>query len=67
AEDVAVERALPRLKIAADIMRFDIFSKTGLIESALLLAERLVSSLRDPELGRFWTWRACATRKSLSF
>ncbi|MGO7872396.1 LuxR C-terminal-related transcriptional regulator [Rhizobium leguminosarum] len=57
AEEVAVERALPRLKIAADIMRVDIFSKTGLIESAVLLAERLVSSLRDPELGRFWTWR----------
>jgi LuxR family maltose regulon positive regulatory protein len=57
AEEVAVERALPRLKIAADIMRVDIFSKAGLIESAVLLAERLASSLRDPELGRFWTWR----------
>lgn len=57
AEEVADERALPRLKIAADVMRVDIFSKIGLIESGLLLAERLTSSLLTPESGRFWSWR----------
>lgn len=57
AEEVAVERGLPRLKIAADVMRIDIFSKTGLIESAKLLAEKLASSQQDPLSSPFWTWR----------
>lgn len=57
AEEVSVERRLPRLKIAADIMRMDIFSKAGLIESATALAERLRNCLRDTASQDAWTWR----------
>lgn len=57
AEEVSVERSLPRLKIAADTMRLDIFSKTGLVESATAIAERLADSLGRPALQGIWTWR----------
>ncbi|WP_454854105.1 LuxR C-terminal-related transcriptional regulator [Rhizobium binxianense] len=57
AEEVAIERFLPRLGIAANIMRLDIFTKTGLIEPAALLSERLVVSLGERRAQDCWTWR----------
>jgi len=57
AEEVSVERNLPRLKIAADIMRLEVFSRSGLIESAAAIAERLGDGLEDPALRGVWTWR----------
>jgi len=51
-----VERSLPRLKVAADIMRVDVFARSGLIESAAAIAERLVDAGQVlPRPG--WTWR----------
>lgn len=56
AEEVSVERLLPRLKVAADIMRLDVFARSGLIESAAALAERLSGAWQAmPQIG--WTWR----------
>lgn len=56
AEEVSVERSLPRLKVAADIMRVDVFARSGLIESAAAIAERLVDAGQAlPRPG--WTWR----------
>lgn len=57
AEEVAVERNLPRLKIAADIMRIEVFCRSGLIESAAAITERL-TGIRDVALAQdIWTWR----------
>nr|WP_309402282.1 LuxR C-terminal-related transcriptional regulator [Aminobacter niigataensis]WMD00223.1 LuxR C-terminal-related transcriptional regulator [Aminobacter niigataensis] len=57
AEEVSVERNLPRLKIAADIMRVEVFSRSGLIESAAAISERLANSLEVPASRSVWTWR----------
>lgn len=57
AEEVSVERALPRLKTATDIMRIDIFSRSGLIESATAIVERLSCGMEDAVAKGMWTWR----------
>jgi LuxR family maltose regulon positive regulatory protein len=57
AEEVSVERALPRLKIVADIMRIDVFSRCGLIESATAIVDRLSCSIENAAAEGLWTWR----------
>ncbi len=57
AEEVSVERALPRLKIAADIMRIDVFSRSRLIESATAIVDRLSCGMTDAAAKGVWTWR----------
>lgn len=57
AEEVSVERCLPRLKVAADIMRVEVFAKGGLIESAAAIADRLAIAIKDPACHGVWTWR----------
>ncbi|MDQ0455768.1 LuxR C-terminal-related transcriptional regulator [Rhizobium paknamense] len=56
AEEVAVERALPRLTIAAGIMRMDLLVGVGMIESAQQAAEQvaMMKARIDPDL---WTWQ----------
>ena len=59
AEEVAAERALPRLKIAAGIMRVDLLVRAGMIESAAQAHER-IPVLREEAAADQWTWReAC--------
>ncbi len=41
AEEVAVERELPRLRLAVDIIRIELLARAGLIESALHIVDRL--------------------------
>lgn len=50
AEEVAVERELHRLRLAVDIIRVELLTRAGLIESALHIAERL------PPLGDDGAW-----------
>lgn len=57
AEEIAVERELPRLQLATDIMRLDIFSKTGLIEPAGLICDRLMANRCSAGSSGAWTWR----------
>lgn len=62
AEEVAVERALPRLKVACDILRIELFTRAGMIETAAEIAGRLSAArllaLREGDAGRVsWTWR----------
>ena len=56
AEEVAVERAMPRLKIAAGIMRIDLLVRVGMIESAVQASEKVVvlKARTEPD---DWTWR----------
>jgi len=56
AEEVAVERNLPRLKTAAAIMRIDLLVRAGMLESATQAIER-AKSLRDASVPDNWTWR----------
>ncbi|MDM9625219.1 LuxR C-terminal-related transcriptional regulator [Rhizobium sp. S152] len=58
AEEVAIERGLPRLKLAAEIMRGDLFSKANMVEPAVLLCDRLISdrAAAAKNIGS-WTWR----------
>lgn len=56
AEEVSVERNLPRLKIAAGIMRVDLLVRAGMIESAAQAMER-VEALKDAADPDNWTWR----------
>ncbi|HWJ72341.1 MAG TPA: LuxR C-terminal-related transcriptional regulator [Kaistia sp.] len=54
AEEVAVERGLPRLRLAVDIIRIELMTRAGLLESALHIVERLPPI--DVE-GAWPTWR----------
>lgn len=56
AEEVAVERNLPRLKTAAAIMRVDLLLRAGMIESATQAMERAKSLKKAGGLDN-WTWR----------
>lgn len=56
AEEISVERNLPRLKIAAAIMRVDLLVRAGMIESAAQAVER-VEALREAAGPDNWTWR----------
>lgn len=56
AEEVAVERNLPRLKTAASIMRIDLLVRAGMIESATQATER-TKSLKEAGGSENWTWR----------
>lgn len=56
AEEVAIERNLPRLKIAADIMRVEVFCRSGLIESAVAICERLANIRDEAMADDIWTW-----------
>ncbi|WP_233283426.1 helix-turn-helix transcriptional regulator [Agrobacterium tumefaciens] len=56
AEEVAVERNLPRLKTAAAIMRVDLLVRAGMIESATQAVER-VETLKQAGGPDNWTWR----------
>ncbi|MCZ7486191.1 MULTISPECIES: LuxR C-terminal-related transcriptional regulator [Rhizobium/Agrobacterium group] len=56
AEEVAVERNLPRLKTAAAIMRIDLLVRVGMIESAIQTMER-AKSLKELGGSDNWTWR----------
>ncbi len=56
AEEVAVERNLPRLKTAAAIMRVDLLVRAGMIESATQAVER-VETLKQAGGPGNWTWR----------
>ncbi|MFK3777583.1 LuxR C-terminal-related transcriptional regulator [Agrobacterium sp. NPDC089420] len=56
AEEVAVERNLPRLKTAAAIMRVDLLVRAGMIESATQAMER-VEILKQAGGPDNWTWR----------
>ncbi|WP_234791211.1 LuxR C-terminal-related transcriptional regulator [Agrobacterium rubi] len=56
AEEVAVERAMPRLKIAAGIMRIDLLVRVGMIESAVQASEKVVA-MRGRVDPNNWTWR----------
>lgn len=56
AEEVAVERDLPRLKTAAGIMRVDLLVRAGMIESATQAMER-VETLKEAGGPDNWTWR----------
>jgi LuxR family maltose regulon positive regulatory protein len=57
AEEVAIERALPRLALAADIMRIEIFAKAGMLESAEQAAARVAVLLDTDCPGNLGTWR----------
>ncbi len=57
AEEVAMERALPRLAVAADIMRIEIFAKAGMLESAEQAAARVAVLLDADCPGNLGTWR----------
>ncbi|WP_332302847.1 LuxR C-terminal-related transcriptional regulator [Rhizobium sp. GR12] len=56
AEEVAVERAMPRLTIAAGIMRIDLLLRVGMIESAVQAIEK-VEALKERTEPDDWTWR----------
>ncbi|WP_425643791.1 LuxR C-terminal-related transcriptional regulator [Agrobacterium radiobacter] len=56
AEEVAVERSLPRLKTAAAIMRIDLLVRAGMLESATQAVER-VETLKRAGGPDNWTWR----------
>ncbi|MGP4802309.1 LuxR C-terminal-related transcriptional regulator [Agrobacterium cavarae] len=56
AEEVAVERNLPRLKTAVAIMRIDLLVRAGMIESATQAMER-ATSLKETSGADNWTWR----------
>ncbi|MBB3944587.1 LuxR family maltose regulon positive regulatory protein [Rhizobium skierniewicense] len=56
AEEVAVERAMPRLKVAAGIMRIDLLVRVGMIESAGQAGEKVVA-MRAKADPNNWTWR----------
>ncbi len=56
AEEVAVERNLPRLKTATAIMRIDLLVRAGMIESATQMVER-AETLKDTGGQDNWTWR----------
>jgi LuxR family maltose regulon positive regulatory protein len=56
-EEVAIERQLPRLKLAAEIMRVDLFSKAGMVEPAVLLCDRLICDRAEARNTGNWTWR----------
>lgn len=59
ADEVAVERNLPRLKTAAAIMRVDLLVRNGMIESATQAVE-WVNMLKEAGGPDNWTWReAC--------
>lgn len=60
AEEVAVERALDRLKHAADILRIEIYSRAGMLESADHLARHLAPALEVGALPACVSWRECA-------
>ncbi len=57
ADEVAIERALPRLAVAADIMRIEIFAKAGMLESAEQAAARVAVLLDADCPGNLGTWR----------
>jgi len=57
ADEVAIERALPRLAVAADIMRIEIFAKAGMLESAEQAAARVAGLLDADCPGNLGTWR----------
>ncbi|MBS3652066.1 transcriptional regulator [Pseudaminobacter sp. 19-2017] len=57
AEEVAVERSLPRLKHASNIMRVELFTRSGLIESAVAIADRLTGMVQEAAALDHWTWR----------
>jgi LuxR family maltose regulon positive regulatory protein len=56
AEEVAVERAMPRLQIAAGIMRIDLLVRVGMIESAVQASEKIAALKAKTEPAN-WTWR----------
>jgi len=57
AEEVASNRGLPRLRIAARILRMDLFVSAGLLESARHIAEELAGSLTAGRDTDTVTWR----------
>ena len=57
ADEVAIERALPRLAVAADIMRVEIFAKAGMLESAEQAAVRVAGLLDADCPDNLGTWR----------
>jgi LuxR family maltose regulon positive regulatory protein len=56
AEEVAIERAMPRLQIAAGIMRVDLLVRVGMTESAAHASEKVAVLKSKAEPGN-WTWR----------
>jgi LuxR family maltose regulon positive regulatory protein len=57
ADEVAIERALPRLAVSADIMRIEIFAKAGMLESAEQAAARVAGLLDADCPDNLGTWR----------
>jgi LuxR family maltose regulon positive regulatory protein len=57
ADAVAIERSLPRLAVAADIMRVEIFARAGLLESADQAAARVAVLLDADCSANLGTWR----------
>lgn len=60
AEEVATERALDRLKCAANILRVEIYCRAGMLESADHLARRLAPDLEATVMPASVSWRECA-------
>jgi LuxR family maltose regulon positive regulatory protein len=57
AEEVAIDRKLPRLQLGANILRVELFAKAGMLESAEHLAREVAIELDDRTSGKSSTWR----------
>lgn len=57
AEQVAVERGLSRLKLAVEIMRVEIFTRAGMLESAEHAASAILTPSWECDRHSTWTWR----------
>jgi LuxR family maltose regulon positive regulatory protein len=57
ADEVAAERGLPRVKVAADILRAEILVRSGLFESANQMVEQLLQRQQNEQNRPLWTWR----------